>query len=184
MPQSPTPDRRSSQWHFNFRRRLHRLVYALAAAALVSLVPASQAQTAPDKVDSATPPPGYDAELAKRTGANENGMRSYVFVLLKTGPNKIPAGPERDEMFKGHFANMKRLASDGKLAVAGPLDGVDGWRGLFIFATGDIEEAKKLVATDPVIIKGEMVAEYHRHFGSAALMLVNENHEKVAKKKF
>lgn len=52
------------------------------------------------------------------------------------------------------------------------------------FATADIEEAKKYVATDPVIVKGEMVAEYHRHFGSAALMLVNEMHEKVAKKKF
>ena len=34
----------------------------------------------------------------------------------------MPKGPERDEMFKGHFANMKRLAGEGKLALAGPLD--------------------------------------------------------------
>jgi hypothetical protein len=33
------------------------------------------------------------------------GMRQYVLVVLKTGPNKLPAGPERDAMFKGHFAN-------------------------------------------------------------------------------
>ena len=46
----------------------------------------------------------------------------------------------------------------------------------------DIEEAKKLVATDPVIIKGEMVAEYHKYYGSAALMLVNEAHNRIAKK--
>jgi uncharacterized protein YciI len=111
-------------------------------------------------------------------------MKSYVLVVLKTGPNKIPAGTERDEMFKGHFANMNRLAAEKKLVLAGPFDGVDGWRGLFIFAVADIEEAKKYVATDPVIINGEMVAEYHKYYGSAALMLVNEAHEKIAKKSY
>jgi uncharacterized protein YciI len=79
---------------------------------------------------------------------------------------------------------MKRLSDEGKLALAGPLDGVDGWRGLFVFSVADIEEAKKLTATDPVIIKGEMVAEYHKYYGSAALMLVRETHDKVAKKPF
>jgi uncharacterized protein YciI len=84
-------------------------------------------------------------------------------------------------MFKGHFANMQRLAADGKLVLAGPLDKVDGWRGLFVFAVEDIEEAKQLVATDPVVAQGEMVAEYHRYFGSAALMLVNDWHERLTK---
>ncbi|MBI3230032.1 MAG: hypothetical protein HYZ45_07625 [Burkholderiales bacterium] len=128
--------------------------------------------------------PKFDAELAKSAGADDYGMKSYVMVVLKTGPKTMPKGPERDAMFKGHFANIKRLASEKKLAVAGPLDGVDGWRGIFILAGGDIEEAKKMVATDPVIINGEMVAEYHKLYSSAALMLVNDNHEKVAKKSF
>ncbi|MES2951243.1 MAG: YciI family protein [Pseudomonadota bacterium] len=126
--------------------------------------------------------PAYDAELAKQLAADDRGMRKYVLVVLKTGPNKVPAGSERDEMFKGHFANMGRLASEKKLAIAGPLDGVDGWRGLFIFAVEEIEEARALVATDPVIIKGEMVAEFHKYYGSAGLMLVNDTHKKLAKK--
>ena len=87
-------------------------------------------------------------------------------------------------MFKGHFANINRLASEGKLALAGPFDGVNGWRGLFILAVPDIEEAKQLTATDPVVSSGEMVAEYHRYYGSAALMLVNDAHKQVAKKTF
>jgi uncharacterized protein YciI len=127
--------------------------------------------------------PAYDAELAARLGADDMGMRSYVLVVLKTGPTPLPKGPERDEMFRGHFANMKRLSDEGKLVLAGPLDGVDGWRGLFIFAVRSIDEAKQLAATDPVLIKGEMVAEYHRYFGSAALMMVREVHEKIAKKR-
>jgi uncharacterized protein YciI len=127
------------------------------------------------------PPAGYDAELARATGADEQGMRKYVLVILKSSSTPMPAGPARDAMFKGHFANMQRLAADGKLVLAGPLDKVDGWRGLFVFAVEDIEEAKKLVATDPVVAQGEMVAEYHRYFGSAALMLVNDWHGRLTK---
>lgn len=128
--------------------------------------------------------PKFDAELAKKTGADDYGMKNYVLVILKSSTTPVPKGKERDEMFAGHSANMKRLAAEGKLALAGPLDGVDGWRGLFVLAVSDIEEAKKLVATDPVIIKGEMIAEYHKWYGSAAVMLVNEAHEKVGKKSF
>ena len=130
------------------------------------------------------PPAGYDAALAAQTGADDYGMRNYVLVILKTGPTPLPKGEKRDAMFKGHFANMERLAAEGKLAVAGPLDGVDGWRGLFILSVKDIDEAKKLTETDPVIINGEMIAEYHKHYGSAALMLVNDAHKKLQKKSF
>ena len=129
-------------------------------------------------------PPEYDETLARTLGADDLGMRSYVLVILKTGPNRIPDGPEREEMFRGHFANMNRLSDEGKLALAGPLDGVDGWRGLFVMAVPDIEEATQLVATDPVIIKGEMVAEYHKYYGSAALMTVADTHKRVQKKPF
>jgi len=147
---------------------------ATAFAAVLTLPPAAPAQTAS---------PEYDAELARRLGADERGMRSYVLVVLKTGPNKMPPGPERDAMFKGHFANINRLAAEGKLALAGPFDGADGWRGLYIFAVPDIEEARQLVATDPVVSSGEMVPEFHKYYGSAALMLVNEAHGKVQKQK-
>jgi uncharacterized protein YciI len=151
----------------------------LVLAILTAMLALAQASPAED-----APPPGYDEALAQSVGADEYGMRRYVLVILKTGPNRVPDGPERDEMFRGHFANMQRLSDEGKLALAGPLDGVDGWRGLFVMAVPDIEEAKSLVATDPVIIKGEMLAEYHKYYGSAALMTVAETHKRVQKKSF
>jgi len=143
--------------------------------------PATAPTKAPAPVDA---PAGFDAELAQKLGADEMGMRGYVLVILKSSSTPVPAGPERDEMFRGHFANMKRLAKEGKLALAGPLDGVDGWRGLFVLAVPDIEQAKALVATDPVVSKGEMIPELHRYYGSAALMQVNDLHAKIAKKQF
>jgi uncharacterized protein YciI len=137
---------------------------------------------APALARSEPPAPGYDAALAKSLGADERGMRAFVLVILKTGPNKMAQGPARDKMFEGHFANINRLASEKKLVLAGPLDGVEGRRGIFVFATPDIEQAKSFVATDPVIISGEMVAEYHKFYGSAALMMVNDVHRKIEKK--
>lgn len=122
---------------------------------------------------------GHDPALARALGADQHGMRGYVFVLLKTGPTPAPPGPERDAIFRGHFANIERLAAEGKLAVAGPFDKVDGWRGMFVLAVTDLEEARRLVATDPVIASGEMVAEYHRYYSSAALMTVNETHRRL-----
>jgi len=83
-------------------------------------------------------------------------------------------------MFKGHFANIKRLAGEGKLALAGPFGDKSEWRGMFVFAVDTPEEAEKLVATDPVIRSGEMVAEYHRLYASAALMEVTGIHGKIA----
>jgi uncharacterized protein YciI len=130
----------------------------------------------------AEPTTAYDAELAKSLGADERGMRQYVLVILKTGPNNMADGEARNAMFKGHFANMGRLAGEKKLVLAGPLDGKEGRRGIFVFNTPDIEAAKTWVATDPVIINGEMVAEYHKFYGSAALMMVNEVHGKIEKK--
>ena len=121
-----------------------------------------------------------DTALANQFGADEHGMRTYVLVILKTGPHRVPDGRAREEMFKGHFANIKRLATEGKLAIAGPFGDKNDWRGMFIFAVDDPDEAQALVATDPVIKSGEMVAEYHRLYASAALMGVNALHQKIA----
>jgi uncharacterized protein YciI len=150
---------------------------AVVALPLLLLAPCALAAEVAEPPVSAS----YDAELAAKLGADDRGMRQYVLVILKTGPTRVPDGPERKAMFEGHFANMKRLSAEGKLALAGPLDGVDGWRGMFVFAVTDIEEAKALVATDPVIIHGEMVAEYHKYYGSAGLMAVRDLHDRVTK---
>ena len=80
----------------------------------------------------------------------------------------------------GHFANMERLSKAGKLAVAGPFGrNDDGWRGLYVFPVADVEEARALVATDPVVAKGEMVPEFHPWYGTAALMTVPETHTRL-----
>jgi hypothetical protein len=73
--------------------------FAVCVAAMVACSASAYGQSATEAAKSA-----FDAELAKQLTAYERGMKKYVLVVLKTGPNKVPAGPERDAMFKGHFA--------------------------------------------------------------------------------
>lgn len=148
-------------------------VYVWAAASLLALSPGLAAAEPPQAA-------AYDAELAAKLGADAMGMRRYVLVVLKSGPTPVTGPEARKAMFAGHFANMERLAAEGKLALAGPFMPSDsGWRGLFVFAVEDVEEARVLTATDPVIAQGEMVAEYHPWYGSAALMTVSETHRRL-----
>lgn len=151
-----------------------RSLAALAAALLLGAACAPAVAAGPQAAPA-------DPALAARLGADANGMRPDVLVILKTGPRRVPDGPEREAMFQGHFANMERLAAAGKLAVAGPFqEDPQQWRGMFVFATDSIEEAQALVATDPLVRTGEMVAEYHRLYSTAALMAVNDIHEQIA----
>ena len=106
--------------------------------------------------------PVFDAALAERLGADDHGMQSYVLVILKTGPNRKAAGPERDEMFKGHFANIQRLAAEKKIAYAGPFEDFSGRnvRGMFILRTASLDEAKSWVETDPAVKAGRLKPEF------------------------
>jgi uncharacterized protein len=134
---------------------------------------------------AADEPSSYDAELAKKLGADERGMHMYVLCVLKTGPKDGEIkGKEREEIFAGHFANIGRLSDEGKLAVAGPFGKNDkAWRGLYIFNVPTIEEAEKLVVLDPAVKAGVFVPDLTLWYGSAAMMVVPETHKKVEKPK-
>ena len=127
----------------------------------------------------------FDAELAKKLGADERGMRNYVLCILKTGPKDAQIkGDDRKEIFAGHFANIKRLADEGKLVVAGPFGANEkSYRGLYIFNVATVEEAAKLVELDPAVKAGVFVPDLTPWYGSAAMMIVNETHKKIEKPK-
>ena len=127
--------------------------------------------------------PQYDAELAKKVGADDRGMKMYVLCILKTGPKDGQIkGQERKDIFAGHFANIGRLADEGKLAVAGPFEDNDkSYRGLYIFNVSTIQDAEKLVVLDPAVKAGVFVPDLTLWYGTAALMTVNETHKKIQK---
>ncbi|MBK7668580.1 MAG: hypothetical protein IPJ32_15305 [Sphingobacteriaceae bacterium] len=127
--------------------------------------------------------PTYDSILAKKLGADERGMKKYVFCILKTGPANITDKAKKDSLFAGHMKNIGRLADEGKLAVAGPFMKNDRhYRGIYIFNVATIKEAEELTMTDPAIKAGVFIVELTEWYGSASLMATPELHKKLEKK--
>jgi uncharacterized protein YciI len=150
----------------------------LILSAFLFLHSGAMAQTA-----DAQKKPAYDAELAKKLGADEMGMKSYIFVILKTGPNKITNKDTLNTLFAGHFANINKLAKEGKLVVAGPMGNNDkSYRGIFILNVKTFEEAMVLLDKDPTIKQIFFDVELYEWYGSAALPVYLETHYKIEKR--
>ena len=98
-----------------------------------------------------------------RSGPRTEPPLSCTLVVLKTGARTEPlTQDEQKEVFGGHFANMKRLAREGHLLVAGPYGKNDAkLRGLFVLDTAQAERAKELAETDPGFKAGVFVFEFH-----------------------
>jgi uncharacterized protein len=125
----------------------------------------------------------YDAEAAKRTGADDYGMHGYIFAILREGKVKRPEAKELEKLQTGHLKNIMRLGDEGKLVLAGPFMDEGDMRGIFIFNVKTVEEAKKLVETDPLVAGGFLELEFRPWYGSAALVDVVTQHKKLQKKK-
>jgi len=127
--------------------------------------------------------PKYDEKLARELKGDDYGMKRYILVILKSGTSDNFSKLQQDSIFKGHMANIDRLANNGDLIVAGPMGKNDkAYRGIFIFDVANIDSARQFVAADPVIISGMMEAEYYNWYGSAALKETLKIHKRIEKK--
>jgi len=126
----------------------------------------------------------YDAALAEKLGADDYGMKMYVFVVLKSGENKSDNKAHRDSCFQGHMTNIEALVDQNKLIVAGPMgENSNDFRGIFILDVPTVEEASTLMDTDPAIASAYLKAELYPWYGSAALPEYLEASDKVWKLK-
>jgi uncharacterized protein YciI len=124
----------------------------------------------------------YDQTLAEKLGADENGMKMYVLVILKTGSAVVTDQARRDSLFAGHMANINRLGQQKKLVVAGPLEKNEKtYRGIFILDVKSFDEANQLLAGDPTIREKIFDVEMFNWYGSAALPEYLDASEKVWK---
>lgn len=146
----------------------------LALAALFSLTVAAQE----------TMNANYDAKLASQLGADDNGMKSYVLCILKTGPNSVTDKTKSAEYSRKHLDNIGEMAQKGQVVVAGPLkQNAQNYRGILIFNVNNSDEALRLLQDDPMITEKILVPEFYNWYGSAALSEYLPIHEKIAKKK-
>ena len=108
------------------------------------------------------------------TPAKKFAMRSYTFVLLRRGAAWSPDETnESKKIFEGHMANIQAMGKAGKLVLAGPFDAaVDdrtAYAGLFVLDVKSDDDARALLANDPAIASGRLVAEYRSWYGPAGI---------------
>ncbi|MCA9129305.1 MAG: hypothetical protein KDB22_19600 [Planctomycetales bacterium] len=151
------------------------------ACGLLAFAQTAVEETGTAQEDTPQENAGYDAQLAERLGADEYGMKSYVFVTLLTGETQVDDPAESRKLFAGHFANMDRLAKAGQLVLAGPLSDCPPKRGIFILNVATLEEAEKLVKSDPAVAAGVFDYELNKLYSSAALMEIGRIHKSIQK---
>lgn len=128
--------------------------------------------------------PRYDADLAKKLGADDYGMKKYVIAFLKAGPNRNQDSATASQLQAAHMANISRMANAGDLVLAGPFTDKGELKGIYIFNVETIEKAKELTETDPAVKAGRLIMELHTWYGSASLMQTPELHKILQKKEF
>jgi uncharacterized protein YciI len=123
---------------------------ALALAALSAGLPAGRAD-----------PPAAEA------GAQE--LRYVVF--LRPDPARKPlALEERQRIQDAHMANIRKMADDGVLVAAGPMeDEPVTISGIFIFKAPSLSEARGIAATDPTVVNGRNTVDVHPWRGPAGI---------------
>ena len=124
----------------------------------------------------------FDSTTAVRWQADDYGMKQYILVFLKRGPNRSQDSLTSAKLQEAHLNNIGRLAKEGKLLLAGPMMTDEDIRGIYLFNVTTIQEAKALTETDPAIQAGSLIMEMHPWYGSAALMEIPILHIKGAKK--
>ena len=124
----------------------------------------------------------YNKALAQKLGGDKNGMKQYIFVFLKRGQTKFE-DKERAALLKGHMETIDRLAKYGKLVLAGPFGDDKDVRGIYIFDVRSVEEAQKLVESDPSIKAGLFQVEMRPWWGTAALLEIVRIHDEIIEEK-
>lgn len=101
-------------------------------------------------------------EFKTKGGDTTYVMKRYVFMLLNKGPKQDQDSITLSKMMEGHMKHINEMAATKKLAVAGPFENGDKYRGILIFDVDSIAEALRMESTDPAVAGGrfEMQAIY------------------------
>lgn len=99
---------------------------------------------------------GQKAEPAKPE------MTTYYIAFLRRGPKWSPEVTEETKKIQAdHMAHIRKSAAEGSLRMAGPITDGGELRGIFVFRTASIEQAKAIAEADPAVRAGRLAIDVH-----------------------
>ncbi len=97
-----------------------------------------------------------------QTPAAPPEMVTYYIGFLKRGPKWTPeVTDETRKIQAGHMAHMRKSHEAKALVLAGPIADNGDLRGILIYKTATIEEARQWANSDPAVLAGRLVLEIH-----------------------
>jgi uncharacterized protein YciI len=90
-------------------------------------------------------------------------MKQYFIGLLVKGDKFAdPQTPdERGRLTQKHLAYIRTQTEAGKYVMAGPLTDNSRIGGMVVIQVASMQEARKIVDADPMIVSGRMAVELH-----------------------
>jgi uncharacterized protein len=88
-------------------------------------------------------------------------MKKHHLVLLKRGSQAAQPSAEAQKIQLEHLWNIRRMMDEGKMLAAGPFMKDGDLRGIFVFNTESVDEAKAWAEADPAVKAGRLIVEIH-----------------------
>lgn len=106
------------------------------------------------------------AVLSAQPAPPRDDLELYYLIFLRPAADRKPLEKaEGDRIQSAHMANIRKMAQDGILKAAGPMEGSPGISGIFLFKTGSLEEARRIAAQDPTVIEKRNTVDVHQWWG-------------------
>jgi uncharacterized protein YciI len=108
---------------------------------------------------------------ASGPSAARDGLRRYYIVFLRPNPSRKPIPvAERQRIQAAHMANINKMADDGILVAAGPMeDDPATISGIFVFNSPSLKDASGVAALDPTVVEGRNTVDAHEWIGPAGI---------------
>jgi uncharacterized protein YciI len=106
--------------------------------------------------------PWYAADEIMKPVFNPADLTTYYFGFLKKGAAWTPEQTAATKQLQAeHMAHLEASGKTGKLVIAGPISDGGDIRGILVYKTASIGEAKAIAAADPAVKAGRLKVEMH-----------------------
>ena len=107
--------------------------------------------------------PWFAADGIMKPLFNPAELSTYYFGFLKKGQAwTAEKTPETQKIQEGHMAHLNASGKSGKLVIAGPLGDDGDIRGILVYKTATVDEARSIAEADPAVKAGRLRVELHK----------------------